>query len=89
MGAVAVPVDFRLTEKEVENVANQVGVKLLCGSSRFNPNLRNSYVNANAAKFDLKTLSDDEGFAALAIDEAAMAAAQNRPQLDVHAPALV
>ncbi|MDR3612291.1 MAG: class I adenylate-forming enzyme family protein [Candidatus Obscuribacterales bacterium] len=92
MGAVAVPVDFRLTEKEVENVANQVGVKLLCGSSRFNPNLTNSYTHANARKFDLKNLSDDAGFASLDIDSSVVdnaGAARNRPTLDVHAPALV
>jgi long-chain acyl-CoA synthetase len=57
LGAVAVPVDFRLTEKEVENVANAINVKLLCGSSRYNPNLSSSYQNANATKFDLAKLS--------------------------------
>src|SRR5271168_3606389 len=53
LGGVAVPVDFRLTEKEVENVANQLQVKVLCASSRYNPNLSSSYANAKAVKFDL------------------------------------
>ena len=63
LGAVAVPVDFRLTEKEVENVANAIKVKLLCASSRYNPNLSTSYQSAKAEKFDLAkltaALSDD------------------------------
>jgi long-chain acyl-CoA synthetase len=57
LGAVAVPVDFRLTEKEVENVANSIKVKLLCASSRYNPNLSTSYQGAHASRFDLALLT--------------------------------
>ena len=57
IGAIAVPVDFRLTEKEVENVANSIKVKLLCASSRYNPNLSSSYQGTKAERFDLTRLT--------------------------------
>ena len=87
LGAVAVPVDFRLTEKEVENVANSIKVKLLCASSRYNPNLSGSYQGTTVEKFDLASLT-----AKLLNNEKGDAEAYklvNVKELDLESPALI
>jgi long-chain acyl-CoA synthetase len=88
MGAIAVPVDFRLTEKEVENVANMVGVKLIAASSRYNPNFASAYANAKAPKLDLQRLNETNGNA-----QANPQKTQTQPtsakDIDVSAEALV
>ncbi len=37
IGAVAIPVDARVTAQEVQNVAKRLKVKMLCGSVRMHP----------------------------------------------------
>ncbi len=82
MGAIAAAVDFRLTEKEVENVANHIGVKLIAASSRYNPKFANAYAAAKAPKMDLEKLNQSNGNAHAAQTTAAK-------DIDLHGQALI
>lgn len=61
IGAVAVPVDARVTVQEVQNVAKRLGVKLLCGSTRHTTDffVANKSMEAeNIGLFDVSALPD-------------------------------
>ncbi|HIA55031.1 MAG TPA: long-chain fatty acid--CoA ligase [Candidatus Melainabacteria bacterium] len=57
IGAVAVPVDARVTVQEVQNVAKRLKVKLLCGSMRHNPDFLSANQSMEAENIGLVDIS--------------------------------
>ncbi len=89
LGAIAVPIDFRLTEKEVENVAQQVGVKLIAASSRYHPEFSKAYANAKVPKLDLQQLSTSDFQPADNLAPVSSSAKNAKVDIDIQAPCLV
>lgn len=82
LGAVAVPVDFRLTVPEVVNVAKQIGAKALVASSLAVPELNKTFSQITESGAKLVDLAKMSG-------KTETQSQQVLDALDVNAPALI
>lgn len=61
IGAVAIPIDARVTAPEVQNVAKRLKVKVLCGSTRHAPDFLSIHKNLeqeSVALFDIAAIAE-------------------------------